>query len=255
MWLRSIGIGRSLLACSAPQSPNGTGGSSLEASRFRRARPRWATLRYFSGDQRPAAGVRELMRQNQPLIAAQRPCRVREEPQVVSHQHERLRTGARIRNRRLMPIGPFERQRGGQRGLHRAASCQRTPQVTNPRQVAQLERVAEMGRVRERPSAACVRQQLQGGLAVTILQILPAQQMTVGAQQHLALGVRDARDLLERLRPSALALRRHVDCADTSRGRTSGRHIGMSSSTSSSPPSQFAPGRLAARGSERWSPR
>ena len=53
-------------------------------------------------------------------------------------------------------------------------------------------------------TTTCARDELEGGLAVAILQVLSAQPMTVYAQQQLALGARDQRHFLGLIAPTRI---------------------------------------------------
>jgi hypothetical protein len=94
------------------------------------------------------------------------------------------------------------------------------------------------------------------------------QQMTVRPEQHLALGVGHPRDLFDRLGrsgssspaglrgPSPAPYTRRASFFELSgRGPIWARHVKVSTTTSTMPPSQFIPRCPGARARGRWSPR
>jgi membrane protein len=101
-----------------------------------------------------------------------------------------------------LPRAP-ERQRPLQRGGHRAATGDRAAPVQHAREEALLERVGEVLAGGEPPPGTCGREQLEHGLAVAVLQVLPAQAVTVGAQQPVVRGARHECDLLGGIRAAA----------------------------------------------------
>jgi hypothetical protein len=184
--------------------------------------------------------IGELTRQDEPLISTQR-VHARLHPlKFVACQHELLEVRAPVDNRRLGLLCCRERERASQRGLHRATSPKCSPHVTDARHVTQLERVADMPWSRERSAAARAIEKLQDGLAVAVLEILPAQQVPVRPKQHLPFRERNSCHLLDGVAPRRRILR-GAGALSSSRLPASGRHAGMSSTTPSTPPSQLHP--------------
>ncbi len=92
--------------------------------------------------------------------------------------------------------GHPERERALERGLQRAAAAERAAAVVHAREEALLKCVGDVIAVGEALAAGTAREQLEDGLAETVLEVLAPQQVAVGAQQPLAPGARHERDLL-----------------------------------------------------------
>ncbi len=133
-----------------------------------------------------------------------------------------------------------ERERPLQRGGHRAASGDRAAAVEHAREEALLERVGEVLAGGEPPPGARSREQLEHGLAVAVLQVLPAQAVAVSAQQPVVRGARHERDLLYGVREGAASVQASARERRAQRGW--GRHTGMSHPAPSGPPSQIRKG-------------
>ena len=102
-------------------------------------------------------------------------------------------------------------QRGVCHGRDRATAAQRAAAISDAREEALLKRIGDVRLALERPCArARARNQLQGRLAVAVLEVLKAQAMAVHPQQHVALERRDVRHELGRVLAATLALSRHL---------------------------------------------
>ncbi len=166
---------------------------------------------------------------------------------VVAQHHARLELGANIDDLDLLRFCSADRHGRLERRLQRAPSGERPPAVEDPRDESLLERILQMGAADERGSVQGLRDQLERGLAVAVLQVVPAQPEAVRTQQQLASGASDDGYLLGR-----------VAGADRRRGSrppppgrsslvlVSGRHTRVSSNRRCTPPSQLARARAAA---------
>jgi hypothetical protein len=185
--------------------------------------------------------LRELGRKNEPLIRRELLNEQLQASQLLARDRHSLGFGAGICKLYLNLIRASQRHRCLERGLHRAPSRQRTPPVTDPRDEPLLDDVRQVPTTREDSPLACIRHQLECCLAIAILEVLPAQSMTMRTEQQLALGARDQSDLLSWVEPSSCKptgqpARTHI----SSLGLRSGRHMGMSLPAARCPPSQFS---------------
>lgn len=185
-----------------------------------------------------ATAVRELMGQDQPLIGAQRSGVQLHATQIVAQHDLSLDPRAAIDDRYLILIA--ERDRGLQRRLHRTASCDRPPAVAHARFETQLERVCDVQPACVRGSLASMGQELERRHAVAVLQILAPQPVAMGPQQHLALGARHERDVLDRIVGARARQGAQAGAPFLRLGLGSSRHMGMSRPVASRPPHQFA---------------
>ncbi len=142
-----------------------------------------------------------------------------------------------------LPRAP-ERERPLQRGGHRAAAGDRAAAVKHTREEALLERVGEVLAGGEPPPGARGGEQLEHGLAVAVLQILPAQAVAVGAQQPVVRGARHEREELDGIREGAAGRSKSgwPQIGGRRARRGWGRHTGMSHQASGGPPSQIRKG-------------
>ena len=187
-----------------------TSRSSSAISRRSRARARCATLRYFSGG--PAVAAAEVARGSSAVqpdrrgpAAGRGSAPARATARDAGPGAGSRASRARLAHRRCRSAPRSHAVEGHgrlERRLHRAAPGKRSTAIVDPRDrnaaracspdAARLENVA---------SATRVRHQLERGLAVAVLEILPAQPVAVRAQQQLALGARHQRHLLGRVEP------------------------------------------------------
>ena len=101
-------------------------------------------------------------------------------------------------------------QRGLCHGCDRAAAAQRPAAISDAREEALLERIGDVRLALERPRArARAGHQLEGRLAVAVLEVLEAQAMAMHPQQDVALAGRDVRHELGWVLAAPVALSRH----------------------------------------------
>ena len=175
-----------------------------------------------------AHAERYLTGEHQPLVGCEEGREPRDLAQLVAVGDERVDLGAGVGELQFPLAQATPRERALQVGLQRAAAAHRAAAVLYAREEALLERVGDVLAAGEAVTASTAGEQLEDGLAETILQVLAPQHVVVGAQHRLAPCARDERDLLGRVAtPSALQLL----------GR-SGRHTGMSHLVAGRPPSQ-----------------
>jgi hypothetical protein len=185
--------------------------------------------------------------QEKPLIRGQLSCKGLDAPKFLAQENQLLELSARVNELERFLSEAVERNGGLDCGLNRAAARERPSSVVHPGQESLLERVRRVGSARETPAATSVRDQLERGLAVAVLQILRSQPVTVDAQQDPTLGVCDLGHelgLVEEAQSGECAVRLR-GCSMCLRLR-SGRHMCMSHATACRPPSQFAPSPRAA---------
>jgi membrane protein len=172
----------------------------------------------------------------------------------VAHQGNSFHVGARIDG---LPATILERDRRGDRRLDRAASAQRATSVMYAREKTQLERVGDVSTARERAIAIRALDQLEGRLAIAVLQILADEPVTMGAQQQLASRSSNQGNRFDRVPSGTLseAANRGEPAGPANEGRartrsfgtlSSGRHVSMSMRVAPTPPSQFLRARLRA---------
>ena len=177
---------------------------------------------------RPSLGGEPLDSADHQTLIGGEPARKRvHSSQLLAEDRDPLRIATRVGNRARLGTGPVERCGGLERSLHRAAPRQRPAAVVHAREKALLERAREVDAARE-GAVASARKELQGRLAEAVLEILPAQAVTVHPQQQLALGERDERDLVRRVGVASCAPAPRIGAADSSFGLPSGRHMRMS---------------------------
>ncbi len=145
-----------------------------------------------------ATGIaRELTFKDQSLIGRKLTREATDQPEVVPQQSETLDVDASVC--RLHPTLPRpERQREGHRGLDRAASAEGTAAILNAREEALLERVGDVRTARERVARGPL-EQLDRGLAVAVLQILPGKPVSMCRKQQLASRADHQRNRLGRI--------------------------------------------------------
>jgi hypothetical protein len=146
---------------------------------------------------------RDLAGEHQPLVVAQERRELGHPLQLESKGDQRVDLRARVDDLHLPLPRASERERPLQRGGHRAATGDRAAAVEHAREEALLERVGEVLAGGEPPPGARGREQLEHGLAVAVLQVLPAQAVAVGAQQPGVRGARHERNLLDGIREGA----------------------------------------------------
>jgi len=185
-----------------------------------------------------ATAIQQLMGQDQPLVGAQRSDVQLYTTQIVAQHDLALDLRAAVDDRYLILIA--ERDRSLQRRLHGTASCDRTPAVMYARFETKLERVCDVQSARICASLLRVREQLERRHAVAILQVLAAQPVAMGPQQHLALGARHDRDFLDQIAGANARQGAPSGAPFLRLGLGSGRHMGMSRPVASRPPLQFA---------------
>ncbi len=158
----------------------------------------------------------------------------------MTRQRQTLDVGASVRQFETAFPRP-EWQRRGHGGLDRAASAQGTTTVLDARGEALLQRVGDVGSTGKRAVTLGALEQLEGGLAVTVLQVLPGEPVSMGRQQCLAACSDDEGHRLA-------GVRRYVsgEASETFEALLSGRHVSMSVRVAPTPPSQFLRGRLDA---------
>jgi membrane protein len=163
-----------------------------------------------------------------------------DQPEVVAQQGQSLDVESSVWHVHLtLPLPEW--QRGGHRRLDRATSAQGTTTILDAREEALLERIGDVGAARERRVAPGSLEQLDRGLAVAVLQVLPGKTMSMSREQQLAARADHQPDSFGRVggdRPTARG--------KSFEGLLSGRHVNMSVRVASTPPSQFLRARLDA---------
>jgi hypothetical protein len=174
----------------------------------------------------------DLGRQHQSLVRRQARGDVEQPLELDPPRDQLMHFGARVANLDFANATPPDRERILERGLQRTAPTQRPATIANARLEALFERVGDVRVSRKAPPGAHGCEQLEGRLAETVLEVLPAQAMTIRAQQRLTLGVSDERDLLVEVEP-------HGSARVWSSMRGWGRHAVMSLAPAPRPPSQL----------------
>lgn len=145
-------------------------------------------------------------------------------PQAVVDQL--LDVGPHIGRLELARFFGSQRRRLGERRLDAAASKDRPPTIPDARIESLVKRIGYVSVARERPTRSRGEQQLEHGLAVAVLEVLPRQPPAVGAQERLPSGSRDERHCLCRVARASASDRGGVRM--TGAERLSGRHVSMS---------------------------
>ncbi len=123
---------------------------------------------------------------------------MRHPSQFVSRGHDRLNLGEPIDD--LAPCAcNVERVGLLERGLHRTAPAQGSTAIAHARKEAQLQGIGQMRAIGGPAARLRARDQLEDGLAVTVLEILAPQTVTVSAQQKGSPGKGDRCELVQRV--------------------------------------------------------
>ncbi len=178
--------------------------------------------------------ARQLRSQDHALIGAELADKPAYAPKLLARDRLALHIRAAVHDLETNLLWPFEGDGVLQRGLHRAASRERPAAVVHARDKSLLEHVSEMRAAVKTAATPDVNEQLECGLPIAVLEVLPAQPMAVNAQQELAPCARHKRELLTRIEPpsrAAVALPSYSLLV-------SGRHTEMSIPGARTPPSQ-----------------
>ena len=127
------------------------------------------------------------------------PSEVADPAQVVTEHHRLLHRRSPVENGKVLFSGCAQRHRCRQRGRHRAAPARGPERIADARNEAQLERVRQVPRIGESAATTRMREKLERRLAKTVLEILPAQPVAVGAQQDVPPRASDQGDLVDRV--------------------------------------------------------
>jgi membrane protein len=184
--------------------------------------------------------ARELTFEHKPLVGRELKRESTDQPEVVAQQGLALDVEPSVWHVHSTLPRP-ERQRGSHRRLDWTTSSESTTTILNAREEALLERVGDMGTTGERRVAPSPLEQLDGGLAVAILQVLASESMSMGREQQLAARADYQRDGLGRVGGNQPTAR-----GKSFEGLLSGRHVSMSVRVARTPPSQFLRARLDA---------
>jgi|GEM_PF-320888 len=183
----------------------------------------------------------ELIFEHQSLVGRELTRQAADQPEVVTQQRQALDVDACVYHVHSTLIPSPKWQRRCHRGLNRTTTPEGTATILNARDEALLQCIGDVGAIGERRVASGSLEQLDGGLAVAVLQILLSEPVSMGCEQQLAMRAYHQRDRLGgvcRNRPTA-------------RGKSfevllSGRHVSMSVRVTSTPPSQILRARLEA---------
>lgn len=123
----------------------------------------------------------ELTFEHQSLVGRELTREAADQPEVVAQQGQALDVEPNVWH--VHPALPRpERQRGGHRGLDRTTSTEGTTTILDAREEALLERIGDVGAARERRVAPGSLEQLDRGLAVAVLQVLPGEPVSMGRE-------------------------------------------------------------------------
>src|SRR5262245_26438925 len=158
---------------------------------------------------RPAVGATErnpgdlaqLARENETLVGGQLPREQLDLAQLVAEHDELLELRTLVDDRDLFLSDRPQRDGGLERRVYRAASSHGPAAVADAGEESLLERPAGTHATGEAAPSARVGNELERGLAVAVLEVLPTQEVAVGPQQKLPLGPRDHGQLLGGIRP------------------------------------------------------
>jgi hypothetical protein len=171
----------------------------------------------------------DLRCEHKPLVGAERKRKRSHPTQVLAQKDKRLELRARIDDVNLFLLDAIERHRRLECRLHRAAARKRSTAIMDPREETLLERVCEMQPAGVPPAATSLCDQLDGGLAVGILQVLSSKPVAVHPQQQIPLRIRHQRNLISRVEAASCARPSTPAIAQGSCFRLqSGRHTSMS---------------------------
>src|SRR5271166_4450933 len=186
-----------------------------------------------------SADLQQLAGEHQSLLLGQTPCEPLDATHLVAQHDELLELSSNVDDLDLPLARTSQRNRDLERGLHGAPPRQCAATISNSGLEALLENVGEVQPVDERAPLARIHNQLECGLAVAVLEILPTQLVTIRSQQQLTPGPRHERHLLGRIGAwAALAAFRPDPARTSSVLLTGGIHIPMSSPARNRPPSK-----------------
>ena len=196
----------------------------------------------------------EPAREQKPLIGRELARELPYAPQLVAQKRDPLDVGAHVGDVDPGGVAARERERAGDRRLHRAASAQRASTVMDPRQESLLERVGDMRIAGERACAPGASEQLERRLAVAVFEVLARETVAVDGEQQLTPRARHQRDRFEGIACPARGERSRSTPPRRARrplpmscfALLSGRHASMSVQMARTPPSQFVHVRLRA---------
>jgi membrane protein len=163
----------------------------------------------------------------------------------MAQQDQPFHVGARVGDLDRTALCDRKRKCARESSLHRAASTDCAPAVVRSREQPLLEGVCDVGTARKGSAAACIGQQLERRLAVTVFEILQWEAMAMDREQHLAARTGNECDCLRGIEPPGSAAGRRTDKKPVG-ALLSGRHESMSVKVARTPPSQFLRTRLAA---------
>jgi hypothetical protein len=177
-----------------------------------------------------AAHLHDLAAKDEALVRAQHIRSPLERAQLEAQQRTSLDISASVGYLELAFARNAKRDCAVEQRLARTAAAESTPAIVDTREEALLEDVAQVdpAGAAQRPASRLV-EQLERGLAVAVLEVLPAQAPAVDGEQAPALGRRYVRKLVGEALPSS---RRNVG---------SGRHACMSHPAACRPPHQLRP--------------
>ena len=147
----------------------------------------------------------DLARKHQLLVTTQIGDDFPQSPQLDPGDHLMLDSRAAILQFAGPVVGRVNRHCSRDRRLDRAATADRPPAIFDPAQKFLLKRIEDVLIADERRSTRA-RDQLERGLAVAVLEVLPAQASPVDAKQPPAPSGSDPRNLLGRI-PTHIATR------------------------------------------------
>lgn len=181
----------------------------------------------------------QLVAQDEPLIDAQAlggPC---QQTQLRAVLDELLDVGPHVGRLDAARLDVSKWQRIRECCLDAAASGERSLAVLDARVEPLAKAVGYVSVARERSTGSHRTEQLEHSLAVAVLELLPRQPPSVGAQERITVSARHERDFAEEVGPTFTSCRcRGVDMSAA--GGPSGRHASMSVLASPRPPFQSA---------------
>ncbi len=186
-----------------------------------------------------ATHLPQLTGEHQSLLASQSARELPDTTHLVTQHDEPLELSANVDDLHTCLTHPAQGNRCLQRRLDGASPGKRATAIADPGLEALLENASEVQTVDKGAFSARVHHELERGLAVAVLEILPAQLVAICTEQQLTPGPRHERHLLGRIGTwPAPRNAGSVRAGPRSLELTSGRHIPMSSPTAKRPPCQ-----------------
>jgi hypothetical protein len=175
----------------------------------------------------------------EPLILRQLAEALTDRPELVARDRRSFRFGASIRQVQRM-LRAAQRNCRLQRRRHRAATGDSSTAILDPGKKTLLQGIADMRAARESAPTSREDHELQSGLPIAVLQVLPAQSVAMDPQQQLPLPSSDDRHRLGRIpAASGTSLERASEARRSLFSGKSGRHTCMSSPEPPRPPLQL----------------